>query len=734
MRNFPEGLGPAFRSFLTYNLPATYVWRKSPCPPLPHPLAFYDVHLDRRLCLKKVKLIPTFPITLSEATNLAFDRMTEDDVDLPPPVEGFPFPDQHEFLIDASDPPDAKAFGERYRASISFFACKIASMLTLHPTAATWSTAVVMAVRLTSRHQKYYNLNENYVLELLHSYDPLEKRLVMIEKDAWDALSDDDRTLLAEMKERFPKMAVWQIYYSSQEARNALKNIGHFFNMASFPEILPSTITDRPLANASLDPPPDAIDTSWGMSLATWIGPTEVDVETPRVACTTQQPVRRSIRSTRRRSDTGLITKTPDDKRSKREKKVKVQPPEPLAAEKVQTWPNVTIPAGKRDLTIIDEDMTTSVVQHAWTRAVERDSTFIVLHCGSSERIAFRHRASQTLFVSDMIQPRHCKEPAYGHMHIGLYISIINDLRDRTRQIISQEADLKPTKRKRGVQPPESNKRPRTRGRAAAEEALKLDHQRNFKAVCDGLADRDLALLRIQHGPYNSPVPSSFVRVDDARVTTKSDYKPHEYFCITITSEIASGSTGDAHAANIELPEHEGQTFSISDAVVKLAFDVSQQRRLRHEFLVYKRLMAADAQGVPYTFGLFEDVETATLALVMEYVGASLWDSRLLDKTNRLKVTISPSEKAGFLGALKSIHNAGVRHRDLRIENLTINRDGHPYIIDFDRADLEASETSRKNEYESFEGLLDGQYEISLSCQTPESEAKDWETDNETDE
>lgn len=79
--------------------------------------------------------------------------------------------------------------------------------------------------------------------------------------------------------------------------------------------------------------------------------------------------------------------------------------------------------------------------------------------------------------------------------------------------------------------------------------------------------------------------------------------------------------------------------------------------------------------------------------------------------------------RSGFLDALKSIHSAGVRHRDLRLENLTINHEGHPYIIDFDRAALNASESSRIREQKNLVALLDGQYETSLSRETQESES-----------
>ncbi|KAG6808381.1 hypothetical protein H0H92_004323 [Tricholoma furcatifolium] len=130
--------------------------------------------------------------------------------------------------------------------------------------------------------------------------------------------------------------------------------------------------------------------------------------------------------------------------------------------------------------------------------------------------------------------------------------------------------------------------------------------------------------------------------------------------------------------------------------------------------------MTHDVRGIPHMFGLFEDVETEVLALVMENAGESLSICRLPDKRNRYGLTVSESEKTGFMEVLKSIHAVGVRHRDLRIDNLTINRDGDPYIIDFDRAALEADEESQERERHNLNFTLKGYGEPCLSRETPE--------------
>lgn len=83
--------------------------------------------------------------------------------------------------------------------------------------------------------------------------------------------------------------------------------------------------------------------------------------------------------------------------------------------------------------------------------------------------------------MSDLIDVTRCKDPAYAHIHLGLFISIIDDIRDRTRQLIAEEVKSKPAKRKGVALLSDNNKRPRTRRSVALEETRKLDYKRSLK-------------------------------------------------------------------------------------------------------------------------------------------------------------------------------------------------------------------------------------------------------------
>ena len=71
---------------------------------------------------------------------------------------------------------------------------------------------------------------------------------------------------------------------------------------------------------------------------------------------------------------------------------------------------------------------------------VKCDSTYAVLHAGNYELLFFRNRRTQTLHISDVIEPHNIGQgtpggPGYYQIHIGLYIAAVRDAIDRARQL-----------------------------------------------------------------------------------------------------------------------------------------------------------------------------------------------------------------------------------------------------------------------------------------------------------
>ncbi|KAG6814161.1 hypothetical protein H0H87_008746 [Tephrocybe sp. NHM501043] len=232
-----------------------------------------------------------------------------------------------------------------------------------------------------------------------------------------------------------------------------------------------------------------------------------------------------------------------------------------------------------------------------------------------------------------------------------------------------------------------------------------------------------LALLVFRYGIYNSPAPASFLRLN---CTRKGTYMASEYIKVVVTSKIAAGATGTVHGADVEVMD--GTTVRRLNAVVKLAFGAQERERMRHEFTIYEHLASRGVtEGIPAVYGLFEDLESDVLALVMSYVGSALVDRCPYFVGSSPMVFLSDGVMSAFSKTLQSIHDAGVRHNDIRAENLAIMDDDHVAIIDFDKAELDRSDGANRREMGYLEQALRGHYpfwyDIPSALTTPERPA-----------
>ncbi|KAF8893152.1 hypothetical protein CPB84DRAFT_1848630 [Gymnopilus junonius] len=77
------------------------------------------------------------------------------------------------------------------------------------------------------------------------------------------------------------------------------------------------------------------------------------------------------------------------------------------------------------------------ILQQAWTSAVVRDASFIIISTGNEECIAIRHRETQRLLISPPIRPSDKTGLAYVKVCVGLFIVAYQDAVDRARQLDS---------------------------------------------------------------------------------------------------------------------------------------------------------------------------------------------------------------------------------------------------------------------------------------------------------
>ncbi|KAF5369652.1 hypothetical protein D9615_010246 [Tricholomella constricta] len=543
---------------------------------------------------------------------------------------------------------------------------------------------------------------------------------IEIEEELSDALGDQVKSDLRQLRRRYPALAYWAIFFISQEAEDLLKDLDRIVLCAGFDHQQCRTAGYRapPTFSATIL---DAPTIPWGVPISSTPHPPsstpEHHSDVPR-----SDPSRAKIYRPLRRSNR-IGAKVENDGAKKARKRSD-------AARKIaqhqandSSWPIVTIPGREAARPMAD-----LFLLRAWAQSVERDSTFIVFNCGNFERIGFRHRASQTLYLTDLIDVVNCESPAYGHIQTGLYMSIVQDAIERMKQHQAKEelALPKTLKRQRSMATSLPSKRYKTRAAMVKEINEAQMERENFELVKKYAATRCLALIELRYGVYNSPAPASFVR---SKTRRKTRYKSDEYLSIILTSEIASGATGVAHVAELKVLV-AGRTLS-SAAVVKLAFEPEQIQRLRHEFSIFQHLKSRGVvEGIPFIFGLFEDVETDALALVMTHVGTCLLT--LWPNFRDMKLKLPEAARTSFLRVMSSIHQAGVLHMDIRPENLTISGNDQAAIIDFDQAELNHSEGAKRREMRHLTALLNGSYRppgVLLSGQTtPEQKTPERKT------
>ncbi|OBZ74442.1 hypothetical protein A0H81_05259 [Grifola frondosa] len=117
------------------------------------------------------------------------------------------------------------------------------------------------------------------------------------------------------------------------------------------------------------------------------------------------------------------------------------------------------------------------------------------------------------------------------------------------------------------------------------------------------------------------------------------------------------------------------------DVVFKIAYGKKAINRMRREAGVYRRELK-DLQGefVPRFYGLFEGVtdDRRTGCLVLGYIGKTL--EYYLYAMNR-------KFRCAVMQAILMIHCAGVEHRDFDEQNIVVDENNKPFIIDFDSSE-----------------------------------------------
>ena len=150
-----------------------------------------------------------------------------------------------------------------------------------------------------------------------------------------------------------------------------------------------------------------------------------------------------------------------------------------------------------------------------------------------------------------------------------------------------------------------------------------------YQSTLELASGRNVILLYLQYGIYDSSAPSTFVRsgpighpIPLPSPETVRNYQLDECLTIVLKSEIGHGATGQVLRGTLEVEASECLSL---DVAVKLALASEQREALKDEYKIYHQLRSEGVTaGITTPLGLFEDVEGGACILVMPYVGASL--------------------------------------------------------------------------------------------------------------
>ncbi|KAJ7147738.1 hypothetical protein C8R43DRAFT_1237227 [Mycena crocata] len=650
-------------------------------------LTFYDRHLDESLVLRRVVPHHALISSLASIADLELTGL----LDL-----GVPLPDDaaekghrleaarsYEDLIDDTvEVAGSSGVAKFYDQNIAAVCLPIVSMLLIRPIS--WHSVFMWTDRESGKPPHEYDnpfMQNGYSLSIRHV-----RRELRVPSGALAQFDAETKEDLLSLAKHNPVLATWQIFSPSPQTDDILRKMG-------------GTLSSGPVsATAGFMPVQSRVVRTPDASTCPVLLPDSP--EDGEVRTRSARPSRRSAR----------LQSIPAHKSETR----KIINPLPSRKQ----FPRIRPPSSNTHSTVPNNEvLAEDLLHHGWNQAVAEDSSFIVYTNGNSERIGIRHRETQTLFLSNLIDIPQC-DPPYVRVHVGLYIAAFRDAVDRHAQsrrksattgdpdkIIPDRGRTSATKRRNTEDEPEEM--PGNKKRGKIRHVLRLDIQEAFTEA----SSRNLLLVKVSYGRYNSTAPSSFIRSEPSPssvippLTAKkqASYTANQYSTITVGSHIATGATGAVHDAVLEVRTKDGEVLT-QTVVIKLAFFAEQRQRMQHEFRAYQRLVAANVVGIPAVLGLFEDLEGSANALVMSHCGISTSVSRL-DASRNFR--ISEAEKAAFLKIIDDIHRAGVLHGDIRPANLLLDNE-KATIIDFDRAELDPSAPYRTQEYARLRSLLEG--------------------------
>ncbi|KAG6835007.1 hypothetical protein H0H93_005667 [Arthromyces matolae] len=706
-------LPASVQSFLESNPPRLVGRDFDVRPKLKPPSLFYQRHLDSRLVLRRVHAVPLETL-LSRVVDLTLESLAGRGISLPGlgPHAAF---DRYS-CSNHKVSNDAQSISRAYRNTTSWCSSTLACTLLLHPRAQAWSDSSMMFGEFPQSGKSGTASLQCWALTIgpsqIHS-EGLKKYIDTETCEIMDALH-----------ERYRPLAYWQTFFVDEEAKELLKDL----DRTALDHAIEGSCRTLGFIEPSIATfpiPLDAPETPWGSPISSLIPELAPSKKLPKIntknGCNTRSRAIKNTHTTRHRGNLNIHPASKSVERPGHDNII---------------WPDVQLGVQKLELRdsfllqVCPFQRFSHLIEiqshhtQAWAQSVEADTTFIIFHCGNFERIGFRHRETQTLLITDLIDIPDCSNPPYGRLQGGLYLAILQDAISRLKQQQAIDKE-KPKSRRRRREPEDVPTTTRYNTRSAV--SKELNEARNLDVLKQHASKCPLALVTLRYGNYNSVSPSAFLR---SGATEKTTYGPNEYFSLVLTSEIGSGGVGTVYRAKLEAVIDGSLCETL--VAVKLGFTKYHTERLLLENSAYERLSKGGVtEGIPFVFGLFRDTESDVAALVMSYHGQCLRSIR--PPGHRI---VFPAEiQDAYVQTLRSIHRAGVCHGDIREENLMLMNYEKPAIVDFDHSRMSPSAIEAEQEMEILLAVLtevpsDVENQSSTSYEEDESSDDDSAIDN----
>jgi hypothetical protein len=116
--------------------------------------------------------------------------------------------------------------------------------------------------------EDYRALEEDHSLKILYMPGTSIPEL-SISNVVWDSMDNEIRERLPQVAQRFPVLAVWQIFAISQEAEHFINDMGRVASLENFCYDKCLTTWHKTAPNGNIPYTPDATSTSWGIPVVT---------------------------------------------------------------------------------------------------------------------------------------------------------------------------------------------------------------------------------------------------------------------------------------------------------------------------------------------------------------------------------------------------------------------------------------------------------------------------------